>query len=200
MKILFEVAHGNNVAGKCDPTGTFREYIYSREIVPRIVHELKKRGYDAQNLVPELYEPGLAERARRVNAICQTYGKENCIFISVHVNAAGKGDKWMNARGWCCFTTPCPTKSDILAECLYRAAVRCFPGHKIRRDKSDGDSDWEKEFYVLMHTLCPAVLTENFFMDNKEDLAYLCSDEGKDAIVRCHVEGVISYLEELANG
>lgn len=200
MKILFEVAHGNNVAGKCDPTGTFREYIYSREIVPRIVHELKKRGYDAENLVPELYEPGLTERVHRVNVKCQTYGKDNCIFISVHVNAAGKGDKWMNARGWCCFTTRGVTKSDRLAEHLYMAAERCFTGHKIRRDKSDGDSDWEKGFYVLRHTLCPAVLTENFFMDNKEDLAYLCSEEGKEAIVRCHIEGVISYLEELANG
>jgi N-acetylmuramoyl-L-alanine amidase len=199
MKILFEVAHGNNVAGKCDPTKTFKEYLYSREIVPRIVHGLRQRGYDATNLVPELYEPGLDERAHRVNVMCHTYGKDECIFISVHVNASRKGE-WGNARGWCCYTTPGTTRSDALAECLYRAAVRCFPGHQIRRDKSDGDSDWEKNFYVLRHTLCPAVLTENFFMDNKEDLAYLCSDEGKDAIVRCHVEGVISYLEELANG
>jgi N-acetylmuramoyl-L-alanine amidase len=32
-------------------------------------------------------------------------------------------------------------------------------------------------------------------MDNKDDLAYLLSDEGKKAIVKCHVEGIINYVE-----
>lgn len=197
MKILIEVPHGNNVLGKCSPDKRFREYIYGREIVPLIVYELKKRGYDAENLVPELHEPGLEERVRRVNAKCKTHGKDNCIFISVHVNAAGNG-QWMNARGWSCFTTKGKTKSDALAECLYEAAEKCFKGQKIRRDRSDGDSDWEKALYVCRHTLCPAVLTENFFMDNKEDLAYLESEEGKAAIVKCHVEGIIKYLNTLS--
>ena len=31
-------------------------------------------------------------------------------------------------------------------------------------------------------------------MDNKEDLAYLLSDDGKEKIIQCHVEGIISYI------
>ena len=46
-------------------------------------------------------------------------------------------------------------------------------GQKIRRDYSDGDPDWEENFYILSKTQCPAVLTENFFMDNKEDLSLI---------------------------
>lgn len=194
MKVLLEVPHGDNVAGKCSPDKQFKEYLYGREIVPQIVSELRKYGIDAENLVPELYEPGLAERVRRVNAQCKKHGKDNCIFISVHVNAAGNG-QWMNAQGWSAFTTKGHTKADVLAECLYESAAKCFKGRKIRTDKSDGDSDWEKAFYVCRHTLCPAVLTENFFMDNKDDLRYLQSEEGKAAIVKCHVEGIKNYIK-----
>lgn len=194
MKVLLEVPHGDNVAGKCSPDKQFKEYLYGREIVPQIVSELRRCGIDAENLVPELYEPGLAERVRRVNAQCKKHGKDNCIFISVHVNAAGNG-QWMNAQGWSAFTTKGHTKADVLAECLYESAAKCFKGRKIRTDKSDGDSDWEKAFYVCRHTLCPAVLTENFFMDNKDDLRYLQSEEGKAAIVKCHVEGIKNYIK-----
>ena len=32
---------------------------------------------------------------------------------------------------------------------------------RLRSDYSDGDIDREEDFYILKHTLCPAVLTEN---------------------------------------
>ena len=38
-----------------------------------------------------------------------------------------------------------------------------FTLKKIRKDNSDGDPDKEYNFYILKHTQCPAVLTENFF-------------------------------------
>jgi N-acetylmuramoyl-L-alanine amidase len=50
-----------------------------------------------------------------------------------------------------------------LAECLYDAAKKNLKDKKLRTDYLDKDSDIESNFYVLKHTLCPAVLTENFF-------------------------------------
>jgi len=47
------------------------------------------------------------------------------------------------------------------------------PGQRIRKDTADGDPDLEKDFYILRHTSCPAVLTENLFMDNRDDVAFL---------------------------
>ena len=88
------------------------------------------------------------------------------------------------------------TASDKLAECLCEAAIKNFPGKRIRTDFSDGDSDWEENFYILRHTMCPAVLTENFFMDGL-DLEFLQSKAGKQAIVDTHVEGIIEYIESL---
>ena len=60
---------------------------------------------------------------------------------------------------------------------------------------SDGDCDWEEDFYILRKSLCPAVLTENFFMDSHSDLEYLQSKASKQAVVDTYVEGVIEYLE-----
>lgn len=64
-------------------------------------------------------------------------------------------------------------------------------------DMSDGDMDWEENFYLLRKSLCPAVLTENFFMDSKKDLAYLQSVEGKRDVVITHVEGIVEYLNTI---
>ena len=60
---------------------------------------------------------------------------------------------------------------------------------------SDGDSDWEEQFYILRKSMCPAVLTENFFMDSQSDLEYLQSRAGKQAVVDTYVEGIVEWLE-----
>ena len=58
----------------------------------------------------------------------------------------------------------------------------------------DGDPDQEAAFYLLRHTNCPAVLTENLFMDNHEDCDFLLSKEGQQSLVDLHIDGIISYL------
>ena len=194
MKILIDNGHGHNTPGKRSPDGKFRESAYNREIAKRIVADLIDRGYDAELLAPEDNDVSLEERVRRVNALCSAHGKSNVILVSVHVNAAGNGSKWTNATGWSVYTCKGQTTSDKLAECLCEAAIKNFPGKRIRTDYSDGDSDWEANFYILRHSLCPAVLTENFFMDGL-DLEFLQSKAGKQAIVDTHVEGIIEWLE-----
>ena len=199
MKILIDNGHGHNTPGKRSPDGKFREYAYNREIAKRIVADLIDRGYDAELLVPEDNDISLEERVRRVNALCSAHGKSNVILVSIHVNAAGNGSKWTNATGWSVYTCKGQTTSDKLAECLCEAAIKNFPGKRIRTDYSDGDSDWEENFYILRKSHCAAVLTENFFMDNKSDLEYLQSRAGKQAVIDTHVEGIIEYLSSSAH-
>ena len=86
------------------------------------------------------------------------------------------------------------TAGDHLADCLYRAAALWLPGHKLRKDYSDGDPDWESDFYILKNTLCAAALTENLFHDNSDHCLFLESDEGRRAIVALHVEGIVNYV------
>ena len=194
MKIFIDNGHGLMTAGKRSPDGQFREPFYNREIARRVVSDLLDRGYDAELLVPEDDDISLAERVRRINAACFLLGKRNVILVSIHVNAAGNGSKWLNATGWSVYTCKGQTESDKLAECLCQAAIKNFPGHRIRADMSDGDMDWEEGFYILRKSLCVAVLTENFFMDSISDLEYLQSRAGKQAVVDTHVEGIVEYL------
>ena len=165
------------------------EYAYTREIAEMVVCELKKMGIDAERIVREESDVPLAERCRRVNE----YKASEAILISIHCNAAGSSG-WMTARGWEAWTSVGQTKADKLATCLYEAAERVLSGIKIRKDMYDGDPDKEEEFYILKHTKCPAVLTENLFQDNKEDVDFLLSGAGKNAIVETHVKGICKYL------
>ena len=194
MKIFIDNGHGLMTAGKRSPDGLFREPFYNREIARRVVSDLRDRGLDAELLVPEDDDISLAERVRRVNAACFLLGKQNVILVSIHVNAAGNGSKWLDATGWSVYTCKGQTASDKLAEFLCQAAIKNFPGRRIRTDMSDGDMDWEEGFYILRKSLCVAVLTENFFMDSRSDLEYLQSRAGKQAVVDTHVEGIIEYL------
>ena len=196
MKILIDNGHGIQTKGKRSPDGTLLEYAYTRELARRIVTTLKSRGYDSELLVPEDDDIPLSERVRRTNAHCHTLGKSNVILISLHINAAGDGTKWMNATGWSCYTCKGQTESDRLADCLYKAAEQILENQVIRTDYArDGDPDWEENFYILRHSLCPAVLTENFFMDSLYDRDFLLNEVGKQAIVDTHIEGIIKYIE-----
>ena len=195
MKILIDNGHGIQTKGKRSPDGKLLEYSYTRDLARRIVATLQSRGYDSELLVPEDDDIPLSERVRRTNAHCQALGKSNVILISLHLNAAGDGTKWMNATGWSCYTCKGQTESDRLADCLYKAAEQILKNQVIRTDYArDGDPDWEENFYILRHTLCPAVLTENFFMDSLYDRDFLLNEAGQQAIVDTHVNGLTNYL------
>lgn len=215
--IILGTAHQKSIAGKCSPDKKFFEYKYSREIVDIVYHVLKDMGYNVFIDVPEddLKLPQnkeLAKRVQIVNDLCSKH--KDCIYVSIHVNAAGNGINWMKAGGWCAYTSPGKTKSDELAECLYKAAESNLKDYAkaleegkkkglydkaqkaFRKDTSDGDSDYEANFYVLKNTKCPAVLTENLFQDNKTDVEFLSSDVGIQAISRLHIEGILNYLKK----
>lgn len=88
-----------------------------------------------------------------------------------------------------------------LATCLYQSARHTLKGKTIRTDYArDGDPDWEENFYILRHTHCPAVLIENFFMDNKQDLAYLLSQEGRREIIETIIDGIERCVLTLVSG
>ena len=105
MKILIDNGHGIDTKGKRSPDGRLLEYRENRIIARGIVDALTARGLDASLLVPEETDIPLSERGRRVNECCRQLGKDNVLLISIHCNAAGRGDRWLTARGWCAYTT-----------------------------------------------------------------------------------------------
>lgn len=193
MKILIDNGHGVETPGKRSPDGKLREYSWTRSIAQRIVDELKKLGYDAERIVTEETDVPLGIRCWRVNDICKKYGASNVLLVSVHNNAAANKD-WQKARGWSVWVSlNASEKSKRLAQLLYAQCEkeglkgnRCVPANKY----------WQADYYILKNTNCPAVLTENLFQDNKDDVDYLLSKEGQDAIVHLHINGIINYIKE----
>ena len=196
IKILVDNGHGRETPGKCSPDGHFKEYQYTREIAAAVVAHLQYRDYDAEILVPEFEDIPLKERVKRVNRLCDKLGKDNVVLISIHVDGAGSDGQWHSASGWSCYTSPGQTKGDELASCLYHAAERYLAGHKIRTDYSDGDPDKEAGLFILNRTNCVAALVECGFMDNRADLVFLRSQEGRKAMVKVAVEGVIDFMND----
>jgi N-acetylmuramoyl-L-alanine amidase len=79
---------------------------------------------------------------------------------------------------------------------MYRDLGTWGKGQKpIREDTTDGDHDLEEKLYVLTKTKCPAVLVENMFQDNHDDISYLTSDIGFHELSRTYVEGILWFLD-----
>ena len=196
MKVLIDPGHGIDTPGKRSPDGLFREYLWNRQVADLILEGLVSAGVDASLVVTETNDVSLRNRVNRVNTICNRLGASNVLLVSIHANAAGNGSAWMNANGWSCYTSKGQTKSDQVAECLYDAFEAEFQDRKIRKDMSDGDRDWEENFYVLEKSKCPAVLLENFFYDNREECAWMLQEETKKRIASAAVKGIIKYIKE----
>lgn len=196
MKILIDPGHGIDTPGKRSPDGLFLEYLWNRQVADLILEGLVSAGVDASLVVTETNDVTLRNRVNRVNTICNRVGASNVLLVSIHANAAGNGSAWMNARGWSCYTSKGKTKSDQVAECLYDAFEEEFQDRKIRKDMSDGDRDWEENFYVLQRSKCPAVLLENFFYDNREECAWMLQEETKRRIASAAVKGIIKYIKK----
>lgn len=192
MKILIDNGHGSNTPGKQSPDGRLREYAWAREVAKKLETALKARGYDAERIVTEELDVSINERVKRINTVCNKLGFSNVIVISVHINAAGNSG-WNNARGWSVWIAPnASSNSKRLARCLYEAADKA--GYSGNRSVP-ATKYWVGNFGIVRDSKCPAVLTENLFQDNKEDVEILMSDAGKQAMVDIHVKGIEAYLK-----
>lgn len=193
MVVILGTAHSKSTPGKCSPDKTLREYAYSREVCKKIKEQLMAKGIITVIDIEGDEEISLQNRCNIVNNYCSQFGANNCIYVSVHVNAAGNGAKWMSAKGWSVFVCPTASQSSkTLAQSLCDVALL----KKLKGNRSvPFNRYWTSSLYVLKNTKCPAVLTENMFQDNKEDVEFLLSQKGKETITQVHVEGIINYLK-----
>ena len=187
--VILGTAHGSNVPGKCSPDKKFREYKFSREVINQLKPQLEALGLlvFVDMLSDEVPRPGNTElslRCRYVNGICSKFGVQNCVYVSIHVNAAGSDGQWHTARGFAVYVArQCSAASKRLAKSFCETAVSMG----LRGNRSiPSEHYWQANFYVIKNTACPAVLTENLFQDNHDDVAFLSSAEGKAKIVELH--------------
>jgi hypothetical protein len=198
ITLLLDNGHGDPplTGGKCSPDKSILEYYWARDMVQRIARKARAAGIPVEIIVPEKTDIILKTRTNRANAICRAKGgSKNCVLISVHINAAGGDGKWHDARGWCGFVAPnASANSKRLARILWehadRAGLRgnrCVPAERY----------WVKSLAMCRDTNCPAVLTENLFMDNRADAEYLKSESGKETIADLHIAAIKEYIKTM---
>jgi len=192
---LFDNGHGGIIDGVPQtpgkrspiwPDGTqLFEGEFNRAIVKRLLTLCERQKIECINLVPEEEDIPRSERIKRANDIYMKNKK--CIYLSIHANAGG-------GRGWEIYTSLGETKSDKIATVFFNCIKEEFGQITMRTDYSDGDPDKEAQFDVLVYTKMPAVLTENFFMDNYQECKdLLMSEAGRDRIARAHFNAIKKF-------
>jgi N-acetylmuramoyl-L-alanine amidase len=199
MIVLLDNGHGGMINGKYQTPGKrspkwadgsqLFEGEFNRAIVNGIIEQLTTLKIPYVNIAPEYMDVSLEERVRRANS----YPADKSFYISVHSNAGG-------GQGCEIYTTVGQTKSDGIATLFAEAYKKFFPEKPLRVDLSDGDPDKESNFYVLKNTRMPAILTENFFMDNEfECKTLLMTRQGRQRLIDYHVAGIMAVKQNLFN-
>jgi len=194
---ILDNGHGGTINGKyvTAPSKMYEheggvvihEGVVNRLIVKEIVELFRndcKTNYVV--LVPEEDDISLGERVRRIDKM---YSKDvTAILVSIHLNAGGGKNKEI-------FTSVGQTRSDDIAEVFIDSFEGSFPDESMRVDLSDGDRDKEANFYILRKSDCPAILTENGFMDNKKEAINLLTKEGQKEIALAHYKAMMEVEE-----
>lgn len=206
-KVWIDNGHGANTAGKHSPDLRLREYKWCREVAGMVVDGLVADGIDAGLLVPETYDVSINNRCERVNRTCVERGARNVLLVSIHNNATPPNDgRWHDASYWSAWVYRQEVKdsngkimqvkeasreSKRLAELFTEAAL------EMRWKVGVGERPYkEANFGILRGSLCPAVLTENFFQDNRKDVDWLLTSEAKTTLALLHIHTIERYLYE----
>ncbi len=198
MLVLLDNGHGGLINGN-PQTGSRRSHKlpngarlyegeFNRAIVNGIIQELTFLNIPYVNITPEMRDVTRTTRIRRANAYKRV---RNVFLISVHCNAGG-------GKGFEVFTSRGRTKSDLIANTFAQEFTKVFTDRRLRTDLSDGLLGKEANFDILKKTAMPAILTENFFFDNREEVEnILMTREGRQNIVDFHVNAIVKVKEEI---
>lgn len=190
-KVLIDNGHGVSTNGKRSPDERLREGVYAREIAHRIAEELGERGIPYALITPEKDDTPLKTRVYRANELHKQC-KDGTFLISLHSNAAA-GNGWHNARGMqVCVSQNASQNSKRLARCLYTSWED--KGMRVRKCNGDVSPWWSQNLAICRDTNMPAVLLEMFFHDNRADVAWAMSVEGKALLVNAIVDAILKYL------
>jgi N-acetylmuramoyl-L-alanine amidase len=192
--ILLDPGHGDrkHTPGKRSPDHSVYEGEWSREIVQGITPILRDLGFETREIVTIKDDVSLRTRAYRANEIMKNFPDIHWVYVSVHINAAAGDNQWHDATGWSVYVSNgASEESRKLAQDFYAVAksLKLQGNRWVPKNRY-----WEAGFTVLTDTKMPAILTENLYMDNKRESAFLASEQGKAVVVQLHVKAICDHF------
>jgi len=157
------------------------EGVVNRKIAERLWLKLQQGGINFALLYDEVDDVSLTERVRRANKLAD---KSRCCLISIHSNAGG-------GKGFEFFTSPGFTNSDPICSIFIAKYKMLLPDFVYRVDTADGDEDKEEKFTMLTEPVCPSILIENLFFDNRAEAEYLLSAEGQEQLAEAMYQSIL---------
>lgn len=194
--IILDAGHGgliNNVyqtKGKRSPVwedgSIYYEGVGNREIVKKLTERLENDGIEVYNSNPTNYDIPLGTRVRNINAEIRANKNKKYIGVSVHSDGFSKE----SAHGWSVYTyTKYSESSKRMSKDISKKFSVEFPERRLRGEK-------QANFYILKNTICPFILTENFFMTNKDECKnILMTKEGQNKIVNLHYNFITQFIK-----
>lgn len=193
--LILDNGHGSNTPGKCSPDRTLREYAWTRIMTDLIARKARAKGIRAEIIVPETTDVPLATRSARANAIARKHGLKKCLFVSVHINAAGADGRWHDATG---FTAWVAQNASRNSKTFARLVTAEMKARGLGGNRAPNPLGYHTaNFAVIRRADCPAVLSENLFQDNRTEVRYLLSPQGQDTIAEAHVAAIEKYIATL---
>jgi N-acetylmuramoyl-L-alanine amidase len=195
---ILDDGHGDNTAGKWSPKfadGTrFRENSFNKPVAAQIGRILTALGVEVFYTAPEDADVSLdtrcARAARCYNDALTQYGKGNfaAALVSVHANAAGAGEVWMDAHGIETFRHPADPGSGPLAEAVQKALVTATGLY------DRGVKTYNFQILREVPAALPAVLCECGFFDNKREVELLMSAGYQKSCAEAIAKGICAFL------
>ena len=190
--IILDAGHASVTAGKRSPDSSLKEWEFNNAMQYKLKARLEQLGFIVYlvNPTPEKgAEVSLAQRCKLANNYYVKMGKPNCLYISLHANAAGTGG-WSTARGVEVYTAKnASSKSQNAAKkvcnAIYKDVYAIDKGFKNRGHKVNN-------FYVVKNTNSPAILIEYEFYSNKDGVKLLKNK--RDLLCEATLKGICEHF------
>ena len=194
--VVLDAGHGGVINGVYQTKGKrspvwddgsqYFEGVGNREIYKKLRAKLTANCIEVYNPNESDIDMPLRTRTSKINDYIKNNPDKKFVGISIHSNGFSKE----SAHGWSVYTyTKASEDSKKLSSLLAKEMKVKFPDRRLRGEKTAG-------FWMVKHTNCPFVLTENFFMTNKDECQnILMNEEQQDKIVDMHFDAIMEFIK-----
>jgi N-acetylmuramoyl-L-alanine amidase len=177
--VCIDPGHAASTPGKRSFDGALREYEFNRAVGKRLAYHLQRHGLNTMYScdISQEDDASLDSRCKAAN------DAKADVYISIHANAYGTD--WNAVNGWEVYYSSNSVKAKALADAVHVQSMTLGLS-----DRGVKEGDW----YVIRHTLMPAVLVEHEFMTCRESVAKLKSAEWREKWAIADTKGILVYL------
>lgn len=190
--IILDSGHAKVTGGKRSPDSSLLEWEFNNDMQYRLKKRFESLGFIVYLVNPNPEkgsEVSLSNRCVRANNYWSQKGKPECLYISLHANAAGTGG-WSTARGVEVYTASnasakSKNAAKLINDQIYKDVYAIDKGFKNRGHKT-------ASFYVIKHTNMPSCLIEYEFYSNKDGVNLLKNK--RDLLCEATVKAVCNHF------